>query len=123
VMLINKDQNNDHDIRVSFKDPETNATRFFSGTVDRVVFGPGEYQWHPDPAPVTASLTPALPQTAGAPQQEGGEGVGRGRGGFSGHADPDGPASKSTVTATGPDTVFHLPKASIIVLRGKLAAR
>jgi hypothetical protein len=124
VMLINKDENNDHDIRVSFKDPETNAARFFSGTVDRVVFGPSEYQWHVDPRPVTASLTSAQAQAAGAPQQGGeGAGRGRGRGAAPGHADPDGPASKSTVTANGPDTLFNLPKASIIVLRGKLATQ
>ncbi len=77
---------------------------FFSGTVDRVVFGAAEYQWHPDPA-----LTDAAPQ-----------GGGNRRGG-TGHADPDGPPSKSTVTAAGVDTTYQLPKASIIVLRGKLA--
>jgi len=37
----------------------------------------------------------------------------------SGHADPDGPPSKSSVTG-GAETLYQLPKASIIVLRGKL---
>jgi hypothetical protein len=112
VMFINKDQNNDHAVHVAFSDAPTNQNRYFTGTVDRVVFGPAEYVWHPDPVP------------AGEAAQ--GNGGGRGRGGRgrggSGHADPDGPASKSTVTANGPDTVFELPKASIIVLRGKIAA-
>ena len=44
-------------------------------------------------------------------------GPGRAR---SGHGDPDGPASQSTVTADGADTLYDLPKASIVVLRGSL---
>jgi hypothetical protein len=38
-----------------------------------------------------------------------------------GHADPDGPQAKSTVTG-GTDTVYALPKASITVLRGKIGS-
>jgi hypothetical protein len=103
VMLVNKDRDNDHAVKVVFADPAATHTRYFSGTVDRVVFGPAEYQWHPDPA--------------GAAPPAGG----RHRGWGNGHADPDGPASKSTVTAGGADTLYQLPKASIIVLRGELA--
>jgi len=90
VMLINKDHDNDHAVKVVFTDPETRRDRFFSGRVDRVVFGANEYQWHPE--------------------------------GTSGHADPDGPPSKSTVTG-GPETLYQLPKASIIVLRGPIGGR
>jgi hypothetical protein len=100
-MLVNKDHDNDHSVKVTFADPVAGQNRFFSGTVDRVVFGPAEYQWHPDPNSNTA------------------ENAGRRWG--NGHADPDGPPSKSTVTAGGPETFYELPKASIIVLRGKLA--
>ena len=107
VMLVNKDHDNDHSVKVAFADPVAKHDRFFSGTVDRVVFGPAEYQWHPDPIPAGA-----------APPAEAG---GRRRGWGNGHADPDGPPSKSTVTASGPDTLYQLPKSSIIVLRGKLA--
>jgi hypothetical protein len=130
VMLINKDHDNDHSVRIVFSDPITRDDRFFSGTVDRVVFGPAEYQWHADPAPAGAPAAGAAPPTgaaAGAPATgagapgagvAGGNGGGRGA---SGHASPDGLASKSTITATdGPDTLYQLPKASIIVLRGKL---
>jgi hypothetical protein len=105
VMLVNKDHDNDHSVKVAFADPVTRHDRCFSGTVDRVVFGPAEYQWHPDPVPAGA-----------APAAGGG-----GRGGGRGHAAPDGPPSRSTLTAGGPDTLYQLPKASIIVLRGKLA--
>jgi len=106
VMLVNKDQNNDHSVKVAFADPPTGRQRFFDGAVDRVVFGSAEYQWHPDPVPAGEA-----PPTGRA---------GRGRGG-SGHANPDGPPSKSTVTAGGSDTLYQLPKASIVVLRGKLS--
>jgi hypothetical protein len=104
VLLVNKDRDNDHSVKLGFADPVTRHDRFFSGTVDRVVFGAGEYQWHPDPVPAGA----APPAGRG------------GRGGGAGHADPDGPPSRSTVTAGGPETLYQLPKASIIVLRGKL---
>ncbi len=106
IMMVNKDQDNDHSVKVAFTDPVAKHDRFFSGTVDRVVFGPAEYQWHPDPIP--------------AGQPPAGRGGRGGRGG-SGHAEPDGPPSKSTVAADGADTLYQLPKASIIVLRGKLA--
>jgi hypothetical protein len=105
VMLVNKDRDNDHSVKVSFADPITRHDRFFTGAVDRVVFGAAEYVWHPDPVPAGGAAQPA------------GRG---GRGGGAGHADPDGPPSKSTVMAGGAGTLYQLPKASIIVLRGKL---
>ena len=98
VMLVNKDHDSDHSVKVTFADPAAKHDRSFTGPVARVVFGPAEYQWHPDP---------------GAP--EGGR-----RRAQSGHADPDGPPSKSTVTARGAGTLYQLPKASIVVLRGRL---
>jgi hypothetical protein len=100
VMLINKDQDNAHAVKVSFADAPEGRTRHFAGLVDRIVFGPAEYQFHPDPV-----------------QPAGGRG---GRGAMTGHADPDGPASKSVVTGAGDETTYQLPKASIIVLRGKV---
>lgn len=87
VMLVNRDHDNDHAVKVVFAGPETRRERHFSGPVDRIVFGAAEYQWHPE--------------------QEGG------------HADPDGPPSRSVVTG-GADTLYPLPKASIIVLRGRI---
>jgi hypothetical protein len=110
VMLINKDQDNDHSVKVAFAGAAAGRNRSFAGAVESVVFGPAEYQFHADPIP--AGADPAA-----------GRGGGRGgRGAVSGHADPDGPPSKSTVNGSGPDTLFRLPKASIIVLRGKLSS-
>jgi hypothetical protein len=104
VMLVNKDRDSDHSVRITFADLVNRQNRFFAGTVDRVVFGAAEYQWHPDT--VSPGATPPPDDWEGR------------RG--SGHADPDGPPSKSTVAAAGAETLYQLPKASIIVLRGKL---
>jgi hypothetical protein len=128
VMLINKDEKNDHRVRVRFNDPATGKTRFFTGTVDRAVFGPAEYQWHPDPDPVAdAARQSAVPPVAVAQPagdaEDGDAPVGLRRGGGSGHADPDGPMSKSAVMADGADTLYDLPKASIVVLRGNLGSQ
>jgi len=90
VMLVNKDHDNDHDVKVVFADPETHHDRFFTGPVDRITFGDAEYKWHAE--------------------------------GRSGHADPDGPPSKSTA-AGGAEALYNLPKASIVVLRGKIGGQ
>ena len=87
VMLVNRDQFNDHAVKVAFAGASKHD-RSFAGKVDRVTFGSNEYQWHKDAT--------------------------------GGHADPDGPPSKSTVDG-GPDALYQIPKASITVLRGKLA--
>jgi hypothetical protein len=118
VMLINKDENNGHSVRVAFYDPAIGQKRFFTGTVDRVVFGPAEYQWHPDP-PATADAT----QPTGDGGQDDDAPPSPARGHRSGHAAPDGPASKSTVTAVDADTLYDLPGASIVVLRGHLGVQ
>jgi len=89
-MLINKDHENDHAVKVVLADSETKRDRCFSGLVDRITFGDAEYQWHAE--------------------------------GTSGRADPDGPPSKSTITG-GAETLYQLPKASIIVLRGRIGKR
>jgi hypothetical protein len=86
VMLVNRDQSNDHAVKVLF-DGAGQHQSSFSGQVDRITFGPNEYQWHPAPG--------------------------------GGHADPDGPPSKSAVQGSA-DTLYQLPKASITVLRGRI---
>jgi hypothetical protein len=74
IMLVNKDPDHDHSVKVEFAD--SRGTHYFTGAVDRVVFGAAEYQ--------------------------------------------HGPPSRSIITSSGPETLYQLPKASIIVLRGKL---
>jgi hypothetical protein len=88
VMLVNRDQYNEHAVKVLFNDGASGQDRHFSGTVERITFGSAEYKW--------------IPQ------------------GERGHADPDGPPSRSKITAST-DNLYALPMASITVLRGTIA--
>jgi len=90
VMLINKDHDNDHAVKVVFAGPATHRDHCFAGRVDRITFGAAEYQWHAD--------------------------------GANGQADPDGPPSRSTVVG-GPEALYQLPRASIVVLRGRIGGQ
>jgi hypothetical protein len=104
IMLVNKDRDHEHAVKVRFDGVENGKERFFSGPVDRIVFGPAEYEWHADPGSNTES--------AGADER-------RHRRSH-GHPAPDGPPSETTVASRGADTAYVLPRASIIVLRGQV---
>ena len=45
VMLVNRDQENAHKVRIQFDD--SGAASFFTGTVNVTTFGSAQYQWHP----------------------------------------------------------------------------
>jgi F5/8 type C domain len=87
LMMVNRDENNPHSVRVEFDDSKgKNAS--FSGPVALVTFGSEQYVWIND--------------------------------GPNSHPDPDNPPVGTTVLANS-GTTFTLPKASITVLRGKVA--
>ena len=87
LMLINKDRDHAHQVRIAFHNADGKRDVSFAGPVAMITFGKEQYQWHPDRK--------------------------------KGHADPDGPASTSTLS--GEDgTQYNLPAASLTVLRGKL---
>jgi hypothetical protein len=88
LLLINKDQENAHPVRISFSG-DAGAEKHFSGDVSIVTFGAAQYQWHPEI-----------------------------KGGW---AEPDGPALRETVQAAR-NTQFILPRASVTVIRGRIAA-
>jgi hypothetical protein len=46
VMLINKDRDHSHPVRIVFHDAASNHDRFFTGPVTMVTFGKAQYQWH-----------------------------------------------------------------------------
>jgi hypothetical protein len=48
VMLVNRDHDNAHAVKVVFADSESKRERHFAGQVDRITFGDAEYQWHPE---------------------------------------------------------------------------
>ena len=93
VMLVNKDQENAHSVHIAFRGAAANEKKHFSGSISFATFGTEQYRWHSD---------------SGNP--------------IGGVADPDGPPARSAITA-GADTAFQLPKASVTVIRGKIAAR
>ncbi len=86
LLIVNKDHDNAHRVRVAFRDAGAKTDRLFAGPVAQVTFGAAQYQWHPD--------------------------------GANSWADPDGPPAASSIRADA-QTLFELPKASVVVLRGK----
>ena len=60
VMLVNRDQYNDHAVKVAFAGAEASSDRHFSGQVDRITFGSNEYQWHQE-----GSRRPCRPRRSG----------------------------------------------------------
>jgi hypothetical protein len=92
LMLVNKDQGNPQPVHISFHDSKSKKDSYFTGSVTKVTFGSDQYQWHSNVNSVNG-----------------------------GTADPDGPAATSTINA-GADTTYTLPRASVTVLRGTVAA-
>src|SRR5271168_2991330 len=47
LMLINKDRDHAHEVRVAFRDEDKKTNSSFSGPVAMITFGKEQYQWHP----------------------------------------------------------------------------
>lgn len=92
LMLVNKDQETPHSVTISFQNDRSKSVSNFAGPVSSVTFGSEQYRWHTD-----LRLVPV-----------------------GGSADPAGPPARSTISARA-DTIYKLPKASVTVIRGKLA--
>jgi len=50
IMLVNKDRERAHGVRIRFTDADKKTDRYFTGQVDRITFGANEYQWRPNGA-------------------------------------------------------------------------
>lgn len=48
LMLINKDRDRAHKLRIVFRDMERKTDASFVGKITSIVFGKEQYQWHPD---------------------------------------------------------------------------
>jgi hypothetical protein len=66
LLLINKDYDHDHQVRLKFHDETGGIDRFLAGPVSAITFGKAQYQWHsdrrngyadPDGPPMTLSLS------------------------------------------------------------------
>ena len=47
LLLINKDYDNPHAVRIKFHDGDSNTESSFAGPVAMVTFGKAQYEWHP----------------------------------------------------------------------------
>jgi len=54
LMVVNKDQENAHKVRIVFHNAKDSSDAFFAGDVDQITFGSAQYQWHPDVSNGTA---------------------------------------------------------------------
>ncbi len=91
LMLVNRDENNPHAVRVVFEDAKSKREASFAGPVTLVSFGSEQYVWIND--------------------------------GPNSHPDPDHPPVATLLQGPTPSSTFTLPKASITVLRGRVALK
>ena len=106
VLLVNRDQENAHRVQIEFHGAGKSVTGF-GGPVQTATFGTGQYRWHP---PRTGFVAHA--EQAAAPNVVAYT---------NGVADPDGPILRAKQNATR-DMFYDLPAASVVVIRGVLAA-
>jgi hypothetical protein len=105
LLLVNRDQENAHKVKIAFHDDS--AQRTFSGPVSISSFGKDRYQWHPGSTFFMAHAAHAGEDPVVANTK--------------GFADPDGPIARASLVAT-PDTSYDLPAASLVVVRGRLGS-
>ena len=107
VMAVNRDQQNAHRVRIAFNGPADKESSF-AGPVEISTFGSAQYQWHPAQTRFMAHAENAAQPTIVATTR--------------GTADPDGPIVHTNLTAEK-DTLYDLPPASIVVIRGRIGGR
>jgi hypothetical protein len=103
VMAVNRDQETAHKVRISF-----GGETGFAGPVEMATFGSGQYAWHAPRTRFVAHAEQAAQNTIVIENN--------------GTADPDGPIARREINA-GTATVYELPAASVVVIRGKVAGR
>ena len=104
VMAVNRDQQNVHRVRISFGGADKQSS--FTGPVETSTFGSGQYQWHPAQTRFMAHAEKSGEHTI-VPTTRG-------------WADPDGPIVH-TKLAGDKDTMYDLPAASVVVIRGSVS--
>jgi hypothetical protein len=105
-MIVNRDQGNRYRVRVAFRGA-ADSVASFAGPVEIATFGSAQYKWNPPRTLFMAHAEQAGARTIVAYKN--------------GTADPDGPIVRSKENG-GKDTVYELPAASVVVLRGSVAA-
>jgi hypothetical protein len=106
VMVVNRDQENGHKVRISFG--AAGEKNGFVGAVEVSIFGSAQYQWHPAQTRFMAHAENSGERTI-VPTSKG-------------WADPDGPIVRTEITAEK-STLYDLPAASVVVIRGNVGAK
>lgn len=107
LMLVNRDQQNAHKVRIAFQG-QAGPAGSFAGPVEIATFGSAQYQWHPAATRFMAHAEHAAEPTVVAYTK--------------GWADPDGPIARTKENA-GKDTMYELPAASVSVIRGVVSSK
>lgn len=105
VMLVNRDQEVAHKVRISFQGRGEGG---FSGPVEISTFGSAQYQWHPAATGFMSHAEHAAERTFIVNTK--------------GWADPDGPIVRTKMNARE-DTEYDLPAASVTVIRGGVSRK
>jgi hypothetical protein len=106
VMAVNRDQQNSHRVRIAFEGP-ADKENSFAGSVEVSTFGSAQYQWHPAQMRFMAHAENAAQPTIVATTR--------------GSAEPDGPILHTKLTGEK-GTMYELPPASVVVIRGNVAS-
>jgi F5/8 type C domain len=107
LLIVNRDQQNSHAVRISFRDEGAQGAASFVGAVEISTFGREQYRWQPAETRFMAhdehaGERPVVVNTKG-------------------FAAPDGPIQHADENATR-ETAYDLPAASVTVIRGKIGA-
>jgi hypothetical protein len=111
LLVVNRDQENAHRVRIAFRGAfpgKPDSAAGFAGPVEFATFGKAQYKWNPPRTRFMAHAEIAAAPTVVAYTN--------------GTADPDGPIVHSKLNG-GNDTLYDLPAASVVVIRGGIAAR
>ncbi|MHB8214612.1 MAG: discoidin domain-containing protein [Candidatus Sulfotelmatobacter sp.] len=104
VMVVNRDQQNAHRVRIALEGTGEQMNTF-AGPVEVSTFGSTQYQWHPAQTRFMAHAENSGQRTI-VPTTKG-------------WADPDGPIVHAKLSASK-DTMYDLPAASVVVIRGTI---
>jgi hypothetical protein len=108
VMLVNRDQENAHCVRIEFHG-KRDSVNSFAGSVEISTFGSKQYQWHPGQTRFMAHAEkPATQRTVVTTSK--------------GWANPDGPILRGNEQVSK-DTMYDLPPASVVVVRGNISGK
>jgi hypothetical protein len=109
LLIVNRDQENAHRVRIDFRGASTanpDSAAGFVGPVEISTFGSAQYKWNPPRTRFMAHAEEAAKPTIVAYTN--------------GTADPDGPILRSKQNAAK-DALYDLPAASVVVIRGKVS--